>query len=151
MTSQEIVLDAMRSQGKADALSLRSRAADMDGTAIIAEESKVPAFDPTKDYSLWPVGSPVSEVVDGETQVFGLLQPYNAANYEGTPNTLRALWSLMHTKDPAKAKAWVAPLGTSGLYMLGECCKVDGIVYRSIVDNNAYSPVDYAANWEVAT
>lgn len=150
MTSQEIVLDAMRSQGKADALSLRSRAADMDGTAIIAEESKVPLFDPTKDYSLWPVGSPVSEVVDGEHQVFGLLQPYNAANYEGTPNTLRALWSLMHTTDPAKAKAWVAPLGTSGLYMLGECCKVDGIVYRSIVDNNAYSPADYAANWEVA-
>lgn len=151
MTSQEVVLDAMRSQGKADALSLRSRAADMDGTSIIAEESKVPAFDPTKDYSLWPVGSPVSDVVDGEPQVFGLLQPYNAANYEGTPNTLRALWSLMHTKDPAKAKAWVAPLGTSGLYMLGECCKVDGIVYRSIVDNNAYSPADYAANWEVAT
>ena len=148
MTSQEIVLDAMRSQGKADALSLRSRAADMDGTAIIAEESKVPAFDPTKDYSLWPVGSPVSY----GGQVYTLLQPHNAAHYpDSNPGNTPALWSITHTKDPLKAKPFMAPNGTSGMYMKDECCKVDGVVYRSVVDNNAYSPADYAANWEVAT
>ena len=88
----------------------------------------------------------------GELQIFGMIVPVNTAHYPGiTPNTERSLYSLMHTKNPAKAKAWVAPLGTSGLYMLDECCKVDNVVYRSIVDNNAYSPADYAANWEVAT
>lgn len=34
--------DIMKAQGKADALDLRSRAAGMDGTGIIAEESKAP-------------------------------------------------------------------------------------------------------------
>ena len=47
----------MKAQGKADALDLRSRASDLDGTAIIAEESKTPNFDPEKDYSLWPIGA----------------------------------------------------------------------------------------------
>ena len=145
MTSRDIVLSAMRSQGKSDALDLRSRSADMDGTAIIAEEAKVPQFDPAKDYSGWPAGAPVSD----EGQVWILIQPHNAANYQGRPSTLRALWGLAHTKDPAKAKPYVEPLGTSGLYMLDECCVEGGAVYRSISDNNGFSPSAYPVNWEV--
>lgn len=147
MTSRDIVLNAMRSRGKADALDLRSRSADMDGTAIIAEEEKIPAFDPTKDYSSWPAGAPVSD----EGQVWTLIQPHNAANYQGRPSTLRALWRLAHTKDPAKAKPYVEPLGTSGLYMLDECCVEGGAVCRSLTDNNGFSPSAYPANWEVVT
>ena len=90
----------MRAQGKTDALSLRSRSAGMDGTAIIAEEEKIPAFNPEKDYSSWPAGAPVTD----EGQVWTLIQPYNAANYDGRPSTLRALWGLVHTKNPVKAK-----------------------------------------------
>ena len=45
MNSQDMILNVMRAQGTTDALDLRGRAADMDGTAIIAEEDKVPAFD----------------------------------------------------------------------------------------------------------
>ena len=82
-----------------------------------------------------------------------VIQPHNAAHYEGRPSTLRALWGLAHTKDPARAKPFVEPLGTSGLYMTGECCTDPGAedpaaVYRSKVDNNAYAPSAYAANWE---
>lgn len=43
MTSQEFVLDVMRAQGKSDALDLRTRAPELDGTALIAEEAKVPS------------------------------------------------------------------------------------------------------------
>ena len=39
MTSQKIVLDVMRAQGTADALDLRARASELDGTALIAEEA----------------------------------------------------------------------------------------------------------------
>ena len=99
MTSREIVQGAMRALG---------RAADMDGTAIIAEEAKLPSFAPAKDYSNWPWGAPVA---DGG-QVWTLLQPHNTANYEGRPATLRALWELRHTKDPAHAKPFVEPYGT---------------------------------------
>lgn len=140
MTKEEI-LAHMKAKGKADALDLRSRAKDLDGTAIIAEEEKIPQFDPYKDYSGWAVGSPVYVIVDGERQVFTLIQPHNAANYPGsTPSNTRALWSLKHTKDAAKAKPWVAPLGTSGMYDTDEVCTHSGHIWKSTQDNNPYEP-----------
>ena len=151
MTKAEI-LALMKEKGKADALDLRSRAKDLDGTAIIAEESKIPLFDPEKDYSSWAVGSPVYEIVDGERQVFGLIQPHNASYYPGSPpSNTRALWSLKHTKDAAHAKPWVAPLGTSGMYMTDEVCKSDSKIWRSKQDNNPYEPgaTGTESFWEV--
>ena len=125
MTNQELILGVMRAQGKADALDLRARAPELDGTAIIAEEAKVPQFDGTKDYSSWAIGSPVC-----------------------TPSNTPALWSIRHTKDPSKAKEWLAPNGTSGMYMSGECCVDGGVVYRCLTDNTVHSPTDYPQAWE---
>ena len=157
MTNKELIRNIMFSQGKADALNLRIRAADLSGTEIIAEEEKIPMFDPNKDYSAWTAGVPVYDILDGEKQVFTLITPHNASHYPGVrPNNNRTLWNLTHTKDAAKAKAFVAPSGTSGLYMLDEVCAVyneDGerLVYRSKADNNPYSPTEYAANWTLVT
>ena len=149
MTNQELILGVMRAQGKADALDLRARAPELDGTAIIAEEAKVPQFDGTKDYSGWAIGSPVWEEVNGERQVFTLLQPHNASHYPGsTPSNTPALWSIRHTKDPSKAKEWLAPNGTSGMYMSGDCCVDGGVVYRCLTDNTVHSPTDYPQAWE---
>lgn len=145
--NKNLILSVMRANGAADALDLRRRAADMDGTAIIAEEQKIPVWSADKDYGAWPVGAPVSH----GGNVFGLLQPHNAAYYTGTPADLPALWSPKHTKDPARAKPYLAPNGTSGLYMLDECCVFDGAVYRCTSDNNPYSPADYAPWWEAVT
>ena len=153
MTKAEI-LALMKEKGKSDALDLRSHAKDLDGTAIIAEESKIPRFDPEKDYSSWAVGSPVWEEVDGERQVFGLIQPHNASHYPGsTPSNTRALWSLKHTKDAAKAKPWVAPLGTSGMYMTDEVCKYSDKLWKSKRDNNPYEPgvTGTESFWEAVT
>lgn len=145
MTNKEIVLSIMQTQGRADALDLRGRAADMDGTSIIAEEQKAPAFDGTKDYTAWPAGAPVTD----EGQVWTLITPHNAASYEGRPSALRALWNLCHTKDPAKARAWVDPDGTSGMYMLGECYRdADGIVHRALQDKLVYDAVALPGAWE---
>lgn len=149
MKSQDMILELMRAQGRTDALGLRGRAAGMDGTAIIAEEVKIPAFDPSKDYSDWPVGAPVSD----QEQIWTLITPHNAASYDGCPASLRALWGLCHTKDPVKAKTWIAPNGISGLYMTDEVCTDPSaedptVVYRSKVDDNAFSPSAYPSNWE---
>ncbi len=151
MTNDEI-LALMKEKGKSDALNLRARAKDLDGTALIAEESKVPRFDPEKDYSGWAVGSPVFEEIGGERQVFTLITPHNAAHYPGsTPSNTRALWSLKHTKDTAKAKPWVAPLGTSGMYMTDEVCKHADKLWKSKQDNNPHEPGTVGTDdfWEV--
>lgn len=138
--------EIMRSLGKFDALTLRAAAPKMSGTEIITSEYCVPAWDSTKDYSVWTAGAPVS--YDG--QVWTLIQPHNAANYDGTPATLRALWGLCHTKDPARAKAWVAPYGTSGMYMTDECYKADdGTVYRCKQDNTIYDAAALPTAWKV--
>ena len=147
MTSREIVLGAMRELGRSDALSLRGRAADMDGTAIIAEEAKAPPFDPGKDYTDWPRGAPVTD----EGQVWTLIQPHNAAYYEGRPSTLRALWGLCHTTDPGHAKPFVEPYGTSGAYMAEECVLEVGVVYRCREDNTVYAPSSLPGAWEMVS
>ena len=148
MTNKEFVLGMIKEQGRANALDLRNRAKDMTGTAIIAEESKIPLYDNTKDYSEWPVGSPCLH--DG--QVYGLLQPYNAAHHPGTvPADLPALWRVKHTTDPAKAKPYIKPTSTSDMYLKGECMLYDdGVVYRSLRDT-VYDPDEYAADWEAVT
>lgn len=146
MTSRELILDVMRRQGAADASALRAQAEELDGTEIISREGCVPNFVPGKDYSGWPVGAPVAD--DG--QVWQLLQPYDSAAHPGSPGELRALWGLCHTTDPTKAKAWVAPLGTSGMYMAGECYRAaDGTVYRCLADNTVYDYNDFPSLWEV--
>ena len=143
-------LNAMKAQGRADALDLQGRISSqsLTDTEIIDEEEKIPAFDNTKDYTSYPVGFAVQD----EGQVWGLLQPYNASYYpDQRPSGLRALWGLKHTKNPLKAKPFVEPLGTSGMYMKDECVFENGLVYISTVDNNVYSPTDYPQNWKLYT
>ena len=148
MSSKDRVLARERQRGREAALDLAARAPDLDGTAIIAEEDHIPAFDPAFDYSGLTAGAPVRD----EGQVWQLFQPHNAAHYTGRPATLRALWSLCHTKDPARAKPWVDPYGTSGMYMTGECyLAADGTVKRAKADNLVHDAAAYPAGWEDVT
>lgn len=145
MDSKELILEVLRNLGKREAAELRQNASEMDGTAIIAMERAVPVWDKQQDYTGWPVGAPVAD----EGQVWLLIQPHNAANYDGRPSTLRALWGLAHTKDPARAKPWVDPYGTSGMYMTGECYRAeDGTVYRCKQDNCVYDVQAQPGAWE---
>ena len=147
MTDKEVVQNAMRTLGKADALDLINRMPEMSDTEIIDEEEKIPQYDNNKDYSSYTANQ---FCVKDENQVWVLLQPYNAASHPDTrPSGLRALWGLKHTKNPQKAKPYVAPYGTSGLYMKDECyIDNNGIIWISLVDNNAYSAEEYSQNWK---
>ena len=132
----------MYAEGRRQALSLKERAPGMNGTEIIDQENNIPAWNPEKDYSGWDVGCPVLD----EGQVWRLIIPHRARDYIGRPSSLRALWGLAHTKDPKKAKPWVASYGVSGLYMIDECCTyphTDGTihVFRNLYDNNEYPPL----------
>lgn len=138
------MIDVFRSLGRADALKLREEAHSLNGTQIIDREFSIPAFDGKKDYTDFPAGAPVTD----EGQVWTLIQPYNAEHYEGRPSTLRALWGLCHTKNSAKAKAWVDPYGTSGMYMTGECYKdADGNVWQAKQDNLVHDAATWPDGW----
>ena len=140
--------EIFRVAGRTAALELRNTAANLTGTEIIAREMDAPDFDPAKDYSAWPAGSPVAD----EGQVWTLIQPHNAAHYAGRPSTLRALWGLAHTKDPEKAKPWVDAYGTSGMYMTGECYVDDaGVVWRCKDDNVVHPASALPSAWEAVS
>ena len=133
------MIEVFRSLGRADALALRNEAVNLTGTQIIDREHSAPAFDPQKDYTGFPAGAPVTD--EGQ---------HNAAHYEGRPSTLRALWALAHTENPAKAKPWVDPFGTSGMYMQGECYKAeDGMVWRCKRDNTVHDALALPDAWEL--
>lgn len=116
-------------------------------TQVIAAESLIPDWRP-RNYNTadTPIGTPVRS--DG--QVWRLLQQHDATEQDWRPETTRALWEPLHTTDPALAKPFVAPLGTSGMYRRGECCIWDGKVYRAVMDTT-YTPGEYAAAWEEVT
>lgn len=164
MTSKERVLQREhdrgvpigRVQGKADALDLAIRAPAMSGTAIIAEEQKVPLFVWGTDYSKCQRGAPIGEIIDGEFFVFTMITPVNTAHYPGMlPSKNPAEFSMCHTKDPAKARHWIAPNGISGIWRLDEVCTwphPDGTthVHRNKHDNNEYPPLTLTVEdrWE---
>lgn len=138
--------DIMRSLGRRDARELRAEAKELDGTAIIDREVSVPDFDQQKNYTSWPAGAPV---VDGG-QVWTLLQPYNAAHHPGRPAELRAQWGLCHTTNPDKAKAWVPPQGTSGIYKKNECYKDEsGLVWRCVVEQTDHDANAWPSGWKL--
>lgn len=148
MESKEYVLEKMRDIGLSAAEAFQAEAPELDGTAIIDRESDIPDFDPDKhQYLDWTAGQAVRD--DG--QVWKLLQPYDSTTYTDPPAKMRAQWGLCHTKNPAQAKPYVAPEGTSGMYMIDECCTEGNKVYRSKIDNNVWEPLEYPDGWEEVT
>ena len=145
MTSKDRVLQRERDRGRAAALDLATRAPDMDGTAIIAEQDNVPAWREDAAYTAKHIGAPVQD----NGQVYTILQPHTPAHNPGSrPADLPAIYSVKHTTDPKRAKPYMAPNGTSGMYMENECCVESGGVHRSKRNDNVWSPVAYPDGWE---
>ena len=146
MTSREYVLDMMHRVGLAAAQSLQSRAAEMTGTEVYAEQSAAPDFDPEKQYLNYKAGfvcrSPSGRIVR-------LVQPYDSTVYTQTPEELPAQWGFYWSQNPEDALPFVA-ISTSP-YMKGDCCTENGVVYRSTIDNNVFPPGEYPQGWQSVT
>lgn len=137
MTSKERVLNRERERGKAAALALAAQAPEMNGTQLIDAEDNIPAWSEKAVYTAGHIGFPVQD----NGQIFTILQAHTPAHNPGVrPADLPAIYSIKHTTDPAKAKPYLAPHGTSGLYALGEVCTKDGKTWRSTMEGNPYPP-----------
>ena len=139
-------LEVMRQRGKVDALSLQSRAPDMTGTELYAEEDYIPSFAEAvkrKNMLERAVGF-VCRSTAG--RVVRLLQIYDSTIYTSEPEELPAQWGFVWSTDPAKALPFIA-LSTSP-YNKGDCCSENGAVYRSKIDNNVHAPSAYPDGWE---
>lgn len=145
MSAKDRVLARERARGRSDALDLAGRASALDGTALIAEEDHIPAWREDAVYTADMVGWPVQDA----GQIYTILQAHTPANNPGVrPADLPAIYSRQNTSDPARAKPWMAPAGTSGVYLIGNCAVDEGHVWRSAIDNNVWRPTEYPAGWE---
>lgn len=146
MTSEEKVLNRERQRGRAAAMEIQSKAHDMTGTELYEVDDRIPRF-AAACAKLNMLERPVGFVCKSSAgRVVRLLQVYDSTIYTQEPEELPAQWGFKWSTDPAKALPFVA-ISTSP-YMLGDCCSVDGVVYRSTTDNNVWNPVDYPSGWE---
>ena len=152
MTSKEFVAEALRDIGKQKALNLRAKvvANEVDDTSLIEQEKLVPNWKAI-DYSNFEIGTPVRDPSDGTGQVYKLLQKHDATGHDDwNPAAAVSLWDIAHTKDPAKAKPYVEPQGTRGMYMKDDVMVwTNGMVYKSTIDNNVYTPEVRGSYWSV--
>lgn len=150
MTNKELVLDTLRRSGKLIAEALQTRSATMTGTELYAEEEYIPSFAAAvaKMNMLERHAGTKDGFVCRTTagRVVRLLQNYDSTIYTAEPEELPAQWGFVWSKDPAKARPFVA-ISTSP-YMTGDCCTENGATYRSTIDNNVYAPSAYPRGWE---
>lgn len=150
MTSKEIVLNTLHMQGKTQAIAFREKtiSESLDGTAVIANEHLLPEWK-QRNYTEDMIGMPLS--YDGQAYKVWLAHD-STNNPAWNPHDAVSLFDIYHTTDPAKAKPYMAPQGTRGLYQTGECMVwTDELVYLSTVDNNAYTPEAMPEYWQVYT
>lgn len=143
MTNKDLVA-GMFDYGQTKARELRTKAPSMADTEIIDNESFIPEWRP----GLQKAGAPVRrKEID---QNYRTLQGHDSTNNPNwTPEREPALFGIMHTTDPEKAKEWVDPFGISGLYYLNECYRAkNGAVYQQTYDGgNEYDAEAMPDRW----
>lgn len=147
--TQEERKNIMYTQGRANALALQEKAPDMTGTELNAADSDIPSFKAavTNKNMLERKAGFVCRSSAG--RVVRLVQPYDSTIYTQVPEELPAQWGFVWSTDPAKALPFVA-ISTSP-YNKGDCCTDGGVIYRSTIANNVWSPSAYPAGWEAVT
>lgn len=151
MTSKEYVLETMRRQGREAALVLQERSATMTGTELNAEDAYIPDFaEAVKAANMLDrkAGQTDGFVCRSSAgRVVRLIQKYDSSVVTQEPEALAAQWRFVWSRDPAKARPFVA-LSTSP-YAKGDCClNAAGEPKRSNTDNNVFDPDASPQYWE---
>ena len=148
--SNQIYFDAMKAKGLVDAADLQERSSSLDGTALYAEEDKIPDFaEAVKVRNMLErkAGQKDGFVCRSTAgRVVRLLQVYDREIYLQEPEELPAQWGFVWSTDPDKALPFLS-LSTSP-YAKGDCCTAGGKTWRSKIDTNTWSPGTNLEFWE---
>lgn len=141
--------DLIKHMAKLAAQAVQEKAETMTGTELNAEDKFIPDFSVVCEKENM-LNRPVGFVCKSTAgRVVKLLQVYDSTIYTAEPEELPAQWGFVWSDDAEKAKPFLS-LATSP-YMKGNCCTEGGVVYRSTIDNNVWSPSTYPQGWEKVT
>lgn len=144
--TQEERKKIMYDQGRANALALQGKAAEMTGTELYAAERDIPAFTEAVKNSNMLERSAGFVCRSSAGRVVRLVQTYDSTVYTQEPEELPAQWGFAWSTDPGKALPFLA--SATSPYNKGDCCTDGGKVWRSTMDSNVWSPTAYPQGWE---
>lgn len=143
-----LAIEGLREKGKADAQAVTALAVagEADGTYLLEHQEVIPTW---RQRAYNTEETPVGKPYKWNGQVYKLWQQHDATQMpDWTPDQAVALWDICHTKNPARATAYVAPQGSRGLWQTDECCTLNGHVWKNLAADNAYSPAELPERWE---
>ena len=144
--TQEERKSIMYAQGRANALALQNKAAEMTGTELYARDGDIPTFAAAVKNSNMLDRSAGFVCRSSAGRVVRLVQPYDSTVYTQEPEELPAQWGFAWSTDPGKALPFLA--SATSPYNKGDCCTDGGKVWRSTMDSNVWSPTAYPQGWE---
>lgn len=85
--------------------------------------------------------------VQHDGTLYTVLQTHTSQT-DWTPTAAHSLFAKVLIPDEEKIYDWEQPDSTNP-YKKGAIVRYDGVVYRSLIDGNIWSPAAYPAGWEV--
>ena len=130
---------------KALQLFLATLDADVHATDMMEVSSAFPKYKIGKAYKVKEVFR-YGENSVGDAQLYQVLQDHTSAA-EWTPDTAASLYKKIGVTEEGYPE-WVQPLGASDAYTTGDIVSYNGVLYKSTVDGNVWTPNAYPAGWE---
>lgn len=113
--------------------------------AMMEVATVFPKYEIGKAYKVKEVFS-YGENSVGDPQLYQVLQDHTSAA-EWTPDTAASLYKAIGMTEEGYPE-WVQPLGASDAYNTGDIVSYNGVLYKSLIDGNTWSPEAYPAGWE---
>jgi len=112
---------------------------------ILEIPSVFPAYEVGRAYATKDVFSYGVNSV-GDPQLYQVLQDHTSAE-QWTPDTASSLYKKIGVTEEGYPE-WVQPIGATDAYKKGDVVSYNGKLYRSVIDNNVWSPDAYPNAWE---
>lgn len=142
---KELSVSRMLELRKAVQLFLATMDADTQLEDMMAVATVFPKYQIGKAYKAKEVFS-YGENGVGDPQLYQVLQEHVSAE-QWTPDATPSLYKAVGVSESGYPE-WVQPIGASDAYNTGDVVSYNGTVYRSLIDNNTWSPDAYPAGWE---
>ena len=130
---------------KALQLFLETMDADTQSADMMEVATVFPKYKVGKAYKAKQVFS-YGENSVGDPQLYQVLQDHTSAE-EWKPDATASLYKAIGVTEEGYPE-WVQPLGASDAYNTGDIVSHNGVLYKSTVDGNTWSPDSYPAGWE---
>jgi hypothetical protein len=106
-------------------------------------------------YEPWRVGKdyPVNTFLRygensvGDPQLYKVVQAHTS-QADWTPDSATSLFTPIGLTEGGQP-VWSKPTGAHDAYNTGDIVDYNGVLYKSLIDGNVYSPDEYPQGWEV--